>query len=500
MLAPIFKIRFIWLTLVFFLILFLAWQYISPSGSWTCRQSFDSPAALSALNLSGASSCLGQASPAERTARGASGPLLVLGEPVYFSVFSPRPFSNVRVEITYRPHLSSSTPIFEAGFLADKQLWRYRLRPVYNLWLERGLAGWEELDSDSLRLFQREHKFDSVPQFLDAWRNRGLDFCSTPRCLAVYNLSLENMPPALDLQDFIGASSSENFPYQLRGAHQFYIFLPADGLELSGFLTDLNENKEADAAEFSIFSGQKRLDSAIIPDSRPQKEESYEIGSPQAFNIVRTGLPAGLYRLEFRASDDLILSGLKINASYLSVINKIWAVGDGPISLVTDAAYLQAKALSPASLQRLEFGGRGLSLDEIYRQYEIDGKKSGILKIDMPAGGLILANNGMFAASASSLLNPDYPRLDRFAFPDDGFDFVLADYAAALPLEDSWLKSAITMPAADLYREDNRYSLMLSVPGLDAGGGQGGFLEIKDIEIKFSGAGLLDKIKDYLGL
>lgn len=494
------KIRFIWLILVILLVFFLSYQFVAPSGAWICQQSFTDSGLLSITNPSGASSCLGLASPSERAVQGNGGPLLILGEPVYFSVFSPRPFSNIQLDITYRPHLSSSTPIFEAGFLADKQLWRYRLQPVYNLWLEQGLSGWEEINSGNLHLFQREHNFDSISEFLTTWHSQGASFCARPRCLAVYNLSLEDAPPALDFNLLSKQSAISSFPYELRGAHQFYIFVPEGGLELSGILTDLNENKDIDPAEFVIFSGQRRLDSLIIPDNRPQKEESYESSDLQAFSIARSDLAPGLYRLEFRASDDLVLSRLKVNSTYLSVINKIWTLGDGPISLVTDASYLQVKALSPSALQILDFGGKKLSLQEIYHQYEIDNQQAGELRINMPVGGLILANNGMFAATSSSLFNPDYPRLDRFASLKHQLDFVLADYTPAIVKEDAWLKSSLVFPATDLYREQSRYSLILSVPGLNVDGGQGGLLEIKDIRIKFYGASLSDKLKDWLHL
>ncbi|NCA93208.1 hypothetical protein EOM82_08245, partial [bacterium] len=199
---------------------------------------------------------------------------MILGEPVYFSVFSPRRFSHVTVQITYRPHLSSSTPIFEAGFLADKKLWRYRLQPVYNLWLEQGLSSWTKLSSGDLRLFQRENKFSSLSEFISSWQDQGSSFCSRSRCLAVYNISLEDAPSALDLRSLSQSSENTIFPYPLRGEHQFYIFLDKQGLSLSGNLIDLNENKDIDDAEILIFSGKNQVASLPLPDKRPQKEES----------------------------------------------------------------------------------------------------------------------------------------------------------------------------------------------------------------------------------
>jgi len=485
------KIRFFWLILLFFIIIFLAYQFVSPSGDWSCTHSFSSFQA---------SSCLGDPTPKERVIKTQGGPLLILGEPVYFSVFSPRPFSHITIKITYRPHLSSSTPIFEAGFLADKKLWRYRLQPVYNLWLEQGLSSWTQLRSGNLSLFQRKEKFSSLSEFLSVWRSQGSSFCSQPRCLAVYNLSLEEAPPALDLRSLSPVSENSFFPYPLRGEHQFYIFLKNKGLSLSGNLLDLNENKDIDDAEIVVFSGRNQVDLLSLPDRRPQKEESGDIGIIQSVKIVNSDLPSGLYRLEFRAGDDLVLSDLSVNSAYLSIINKIWPFTEEAVSLVTDAPYLQVKALSPAALQTLDFGGRHLELTEIYKQYEIKSKRLGGENIRLSTGSLILANNGMFAASSSALINPDYPRLDRFSSLNEQLDFVLADYRPAIIEDEGWLSSTLEFDASDLYRERGKYSLILSIPGLLAEGGGGGLVEIKSINVEFSGPSLGAKIKDWLNL
>jgi len=478
----------------------LFYQFVSPSGSWVCRHVFISSDRFPLGQAAASGPCLGLASPSERVVQGQGGPLLLLGEPVYFSVFSPRAFSNINLEITYRPHLNDVAPVFELGFLADKDLWRYHLQPVYNFWLEQGLSNWKVINSGNLRLFQKQEKFFSVDDFLETWHNQGSDFCPTPRCLALYNINDEDLPPVQNLDFLLNKEVELIFPYKLRGAHQFYIMVPENGFKLEGFLTDLNENKEKDTAEFNIFSGKRLVGTFFLPDDRSQAEEGFDVSEPQLFSVAKSDLEPGLYRLEFRASDDLVISGLNFNSQHLSIINKIWLFDKGPVSLVTDSSYLQVKTLSPEFLQTLDFGGQKLSIQEIYHQYELVNQKRGYLKIDMPAGGLTLANNGMFAVDASSLLNPDYPRLDRFLPLDDQIDFILADYQSPVYQEDSWLRSSVDFSASDFYREKNHYSLILSVPGLDVEGGQGGFLEIKEIKVKFYGRSLGDKIKEWLHL
>lgn len=494
------KIRIIWLTLLLIIVIFLAWQLISPTGTWTCRQEFSTSSSWSPTQLVGGRSCLGAASPSERVAQGTGGPLLMLADPVYFSVFSPRAFSRAEFNITYRPSLSSSTPIFEAGFLADKKLWRYQLKPVYNLWLERGFSGWTSMSDGKYQLIQKDSTYKTVADFLASWKQGELKACTGNDCLATYNVNLADYPTALDLSALNQAQTKTVLKYSLRGAHQFYFYLVGNTLDLSGEITDRNDNKDKDEAEFLLFTGGKQIASIKIPDNRPENEESGDLSAPQSFQISRSDLRPGLYRLEFRTSDDLSLSNLSVNSAYLSAINKIWVEGTSAVKLMTDAAYLQIKALDPSVLQTVNFGQTVLDISEIYRQYELKEKQSGPHTISLRSGGLILENNGVFALSAASLINPDYPRLDRFAPLTGKLDYILAEYQPTTTLADAWFKSSLDFTIADFYRENNQYSLILSAPGLKLDGGAGGLVEIKEIEISFYGKSLTEKLKDWLSL
>ncbi|MDP3836529.1 MAG: hypothetical protein Q8Q67_00215 [bacterium] len=486
------RIRLVWFTLIALIIVFFGFQIVSPAGSWTCQQDF-----LERGENIFNRSCLGQASPGERVARGPGGPLLLLADPVYFSVFTPRAFSTAEVTITYRTHLSSSTPIFETGFLADAKLWRYRLRPVYNLWLEQGLSDWNVITEDTQLLFQKEDRFKSISDFLNAWQT-GKAICEKVNCIGTYNVDLQDFPPSLNLSLLTQTEANTELPYSLRGAHQFYFYLSGNNLEISGQLLDRNNNIEVDDAEFLIFAGMRLVASVKIEDKREEIEMSGEDSAPQSFRISRSDISPGLYRLEFRANDDLSLSKLSVNSAYLSAINKIWPDDAEPLRLYSDASYLQAKAIDPAVLQDIKFGTARLRLNEIYKQHEIKSTTPGISAIELASGGVLLENNGVFAAQIEQLINPDYPRLDRFAPLSGQLDYVFADYQPAQILEDGWLQSSVVFASGDLYREKSNYNLILSAPGMRLDSGAGGLIEIKEISIKFSGKNLKDKLRELM--
>ncbi|MCF7860050.1 hypothetical protein K9M09_00300 [Patescibacteria group bacterium] len=494
------KIRIFWLVLLIIILLFLLWQRVSPAGEWTCRQNFSADSlSLVTDSLSGRS-CLSRATPVERVISGDNGPLIVLADPVYFSVFTPRAFSRAELEIIYRPHLSSSTPIVEAGFLADSKLWRYDLQPVYNLWLEEGLKDWSSLSMSNIHLFQRQKKFDEIFDFLDAWQNDSASICATPRCLAVYNFDLSAFPPAINLEQLNHASESLFFPYTIRGAHQFYFYLSSSTLNLSGELIDRNEGKDKDPLELSVYNGHKLVASIKLEDNGFEFEGSGDRSESRLFQINKEDLTPGLYRLDLRSSDDVMIKNLHLNTQYLSALHKIWLESTDPVQLVTDAPYVQVKALDPTSLQMLNFDDKFLNIEEIYRQYEVKGEGADWYNIDLSRGGVILENNGVFALNKESLLNPDYPRLDRSLGISAQFDYILADYELAQKEHNNYLSSRLDFSTSNFYREKGRYNLILSIPGLKLDSAASGYLEIKNIKVRFYGNSLWFKIRNWLNL
>lgn len=496
------KLRIFWLLLIILILLFLLWQKVAPSGEWVCEEKFETNSFNFLSETLGGKSCLSKVSPADRVISDNNDSLIVLAEPVYFSVFTPRPFSRAEVSITYRPHLSSSTPIIEAGFLADNKLWRYDLKPVYNLWLEKGLTDWDSLSIDNLHLFQREKKFNSIFDFFNSWQNNSEEICSSLDCLAIYNFDLNGFPPAINLDLLNKNTESLVFPYTFRGAHQFYFYLSGDELNLTGEIIDRNEGKDADDAELFIYYGQENIASLVINDNRKEIENSGDESPTEAFVIHQDNLKAGLYRFDFRASDDLMIKNLSINSQYFSALHKLWLEGNEEISLVTDASYLQIKAFSPAALQTINFDQSTVEIEKIYIQNEIKSNKQNkdYHNIYFKKGGLILENNGVFALNSESILNPNYPRLDYSTISKTGLNYVLADYSLAKPLADDYLQSNLDFSTVNFYREKGKYNLILSIPGLKLDQVDSAYLEIKEIKIRFYGNSLWFKIKEYLNL
>ena len=309
-----FKSKMMFRVLFIGIVLFLSWQLVSPTGSWSCRYKFQSFSFFSQLFQTGNSACISAASPTERWAKNPNGHLLMLADPLYFSVFSPRGFRQIELEIIYRPHLNESQAIFEAGFLADPSLWRYRLQPVYNLWLEQISSDWPFIREGNEYLFQREQQFSNINDFLVAWQEDSAKICKNSNCLALYNVNREELPVILDLAALGQAPSQLIFPYTLRGHHQFYTYLEGDAFELEGKLLDLNENKDLDDFELLLFKDEQQIAAVKVQDNRLEQEMSNTLSALQSFKLSKDNLEPGLYRFEFRINNDILIKDLKINS------------------------------------------------------------------------------------------------------------------------------------------------------------------------------------------
>lgn len=488
LLSKIPKISIFFFILLLLIILFLFNEWLAPSGAWSCHQSFDNNKLLKYVS----SDCLGSPSPSERYAFSSEGSLLMLADPLYFSVFSPRPFQNIELEIIYRPYLTKSKPIFEIGFLADAKLWRYRLEPVYNLYLEKLVSDWELISDGDLKLYQKSNNFKSIAEFLnDQASNNPTDN------LLLYNVNSDILQARLDSGSLKKQTTTTTFPYSLRGSHQFYVYLDNSKLELSGEFYDLNENKDLDDLEIILFDGSKQVANLKIIDDRAEQELSANQSLAKKFDFIQFNLNPALYKIEIRSSDDIVVQNLSVNSNYLSFINKIWPISTTEINLITDANYLQIKSLSPLSYQTLGFGEEKVAVSEIYKQYEVQNNNQD-KKIALEHGGLILENSGVFSTEAENMLNPNYPQLDRFTFQNKNIEYILANYKSAELLDDAWQRSVVSFKASDLYRENGHYNLILSIPGLKLNEGAGGLMEIKDIKIKYYGPSLWQKLKSIL--
>jgi len=219
--------------------------------------------------------------------------------------------------------------------------------------------------------------------------------------------------------------------------------------------------------------------------------------------IIDENLKNGLYKVEIKVRDDTVIKRIESSADKLVFINKLWPVSASlPLSLWTDAPYLQAKLYSPASRQTINFAGEDFILDKAYEQTDlIAHNPTSTAEIKLVKDDVILENNGVFAFSKDSLFNPMPKKIDRFFKLNNDIKYLLADYEAPLNyIEPEFKTQTVELNTKAAYREAGKYSFMVSIPGLKSSDVSGDTanssdnLEIREIKIDFSGRTLWQKL------
>lgn len=433
----------------------------------------------------------------------------LVGDPIYFSVFTPRTFDQAKLVIVYQNHLSSSTPIVEAGVLVDKLVWRYELKPIQNKILDNLRFKWSRLEDSStensqpivpLLILQAEKNYTNSKDFKNDLKTGKLTNCPGGifNCLAIYNYSLNtdyqipNYQPARPLI----------IDTPLRGALQFYVYLNNEALRLDFELVDLNQAKDPDPITAILYAGDKIIASETLEDSQ-QLDTSGKLRSGK-LSLNKSNLPTGVYKVEIKASDDIVVKKIASSLDRLSFINKVWPVTTAkPVTLYTDANYLQVKAYDPASLQTIKFGGQDFALNEAYEQFTFETKANlAVKEIKISRDDLILETSGVFSFSSSSLFNPNLKKIDRYFSPDTDASYVVASYESPRTIQipggalkgQEFKVSSVEFDLKTAYRENGRYSFMISVPGLKIAGDNKNYLEIKEIRLELRGRTLWQKI------
>ena len=174
----------------------------------------------------------------------------VIGDPLYFSVFTPRTFDKVKLTIKYKDHLSNKEPIVEAGVLVDNIVWRYDLKPLQNKIVDSLKKDWPRLENGSKVLLQRDGSYSSWTDMEADLAKGQLKNCpgGINSCLATYNY---NIIPHYQETNYNSKPLVIDTP--LRGGHQLYIYLSNSSLHLKFDFINIYSNTK-DPIQVDLYS------------------------------------------------------------------------------------------------------------------------------------------------------------------------------------------------------------------------------------------------------
>lgn len=470
------KLRiFLWSGLAF-VVLFLFWQAIVPFGNITYTVDFDDYSYF-----------IPKLTPAERMETGESS-VKIVGDPVYFTLRTPRTFNKANLEIKYKA--SDNIRLLEIGPLADKTIWRYNLRPIYNKTIEQLGLAWSVLEENGIMFLQRDKHYDSLESFL-----------ASPLLqeeIAIYNYDWTR---EYILPNYSSTSKETIVDIPLRGAYQFYTYIKDEELNFKFTLADLNQNKDRDNIELILYYQDEIIFTKNIEEvSAAENDELVELGE---IEIKQSGLPEGVYKLELRASDDIVTRSIVTEQGKIAFINKIRLLRDNQenIKIYTDASKLNAVTPHPDRLQTIKVGSEILDLNDTYKLISLDipltlatNTKDKSTELTLELDGVTISGNGVFAFTREQMINPRLKKVDEnIDINVEGINYVLANYTS--PKEnDSWQVANIQVDLKQAYRERGAYQFIISVPGIQ----DGEYVDIDEIKVELKGKNLIEKLKEII--
>lgn len=479
------KIRILLFVILFAVAFRLLWMNIIPSGRATYANNFKNDNFF-----------ISDFFPAERFELNESG-RLIIADPVYFSLYTPRTFNKADVYITYKmiggDEKSADNEIIEAGVLVDKNIWRYNLKPVENKIINQLMLVWDvKRDNDGLILLQREKKYDSIADF----------FSNPPDSseIALYNYDFKE---DFLIDGYAGSDRDVVLNVPLRGSYQFYTYIKDEDLSFDLEFIDLNQNKDADPVDINLYFQNQIIASRHLDDDGEVKESGL-ITDLRNLEFTEKELPEGVYKIELRANDDIVTERIKTRQTKLSFAGSFYLSKTdsyNEISLFTDGKTAQFKTVFPDSLQDVGIGGDILRIDKTYTQFDVKTNRatsSNFTEIKLQKSGVILAGDGMFAFSEDALFNPKFKKVDaNININQDGVNYVLTHYRESVP-DDGWKNAKLEFDLNGAYREDGVISFLLSAPHLKLDDGKNNGILIKEIKFDLFGVGLVEKLKKII--
>ncbi len=466
--TPKIKLRFILWGLIFLALVFFLIRAVSPSGRLAGEYQ------PQGINFWGGQGIVGPLGPSDRLAWSDKS-LRLIKSPAYFSVFSPREFKQATLTLTYRNLDVIQQKTIDAGVLLDEKLWRFDVLGIENLALENLMTSWERQD-DGTQIILSNPSAES--KLRSAW----------PRVATYqtdYQLYLAKVIKPFDV------SGDYSWP-KLRGDSQFLVLLNDQPLRFEFSFSDLNRNNQVGGDPIVV----------LIYDQNNQVVTSHEIEDPGGavateelidrggWQLYRSGLDPGWYRVEIRANDDIV-SQVQTKNSLVALSGKAWLFE--PATLFTSSPVLRSKTKNHNSLGEIIFADQKIILTKTDEIYKAATSVSGSRKILSARGDVFLEVAGELSLDS----NFPFALRSQELSPDSNLaeiDMIRANYSPPRDLVDGWRQQTVTFDLNSAWRRQGFYKFMLSLPDLTTG------VEIGSIKVELTGQSLGGKIKKIFKL
>ena len=417
-------------------------------------------------------------SPEQRVSLNAQGEWELVGGPAYFSVRTTRPYRSLDLTIKYR---QAASQLAEVGLLTDGLLKRYSLQPLYNrvidtLWQD---PAWSKTEDQGLVLLQRHRLYNTVSDFL----------AHPPKSneVAAYNY---RWPEPTKIKDY-QSGQGYDWRYPLVGTVEMLTYIKKETLQVQLAVVDFHKNNVVDEAVLELRNEQGELIATEkLAGTLPVEPNKPEL---KQLTMIKKDLPEGLYRLNWRASDEIQINRLLTTQSKLTFVSRLkFGSFNQAIKVQVAGPNLKASTAEPSDLQVIKVASSSLAIDQSYHNFswELPCLKTAC-ELVTAKGGLILATNGYFAPEPRALIRPAVAKIDSFFRLTPQINYIIARYQPP-KTENGWQVATIHFDVNGVYNNEGRFGFLLDAPEMPTGAN----LTIGSIEARLSGSNWREAFKE----
>lgn len=342
------------------------------------------------------------------------------GDPIYLSVTPPGNYETVDIKTWINPH---DQPMVELGATVNSAAGQIDLRPLVHQTLDS--LDWTRVKTGDISLWQRNKVYDSVEDFLDRLPERS--------SIATYHYKLDE-PDEVPT----GWAPGSGYTFEsasLRGFHEFVTATDGRDLDLEILYSDMNRNPGEDPVAVRVFQEGMLMSEVLQDDDGIDEDSNVSVGT-RVVTVSVKDLRPGVLKVELNAGTDVYwrkISSSTPSMSFLSNVNIGDEVGylddPRPVTLYTDAQHLTLFTRHAEGVQKVTVAGLEVDIAIPHERYNIEQEESGIVRVDIPRGDLVVVTDGVLAFSQDAFFNPMSVRLDdRTDLDKLGVDYVIARY------------------------------------------------------------------------
>ncbi|MDA1038626.1 MAG: hypothetical protein O2877_02980 [bacterium] len=432
------------------LFIFLGWKEYAPSGVLSISKNVSEPSPFLSRVLPDTR--------AEEIFIDRDGRALrsIVGEPVYFTLLTPREFNEVEVEVSF---INEDAPIVELGALVNVEQENYHLLPLQNKLLDE--LSWEIQREGDVVLYDRHGKYKSIADFL-------VDAPSLNE-IAVYHYPFVR---EFKIPGYQPVDTMQVVDVSIRGEHEFLTYIENEPLDFTFTYQDMNRALGEDIVTILVFDrdGELVASKAVGDDGDTSRGGR---GSAQTNLHVGAELPTGVYKIILKVDRDIFFRKIETRQQKITFLNQLF-IGDEvgyQVSPRSSTFYTETKSMMfetqhAEGVQNVVIAGVTVPVSEPFVPARHRVRAPGIVSATVPVGDLVVKGAGHYALSKEMFFNPDPVRLDWDTDLNAlGINYVIATYESP-EINGDLVKARAVFKTAGLSKVRKAYKFAFSLPGI----------------------------------